>query len=398
VTQRLISIAEARERVLAAVTRLPAEDVPVAGALARVLAEDVRAETDIPPFANSAMDGYALHPGPAGRRLAIAGESRAGAPAERAVAAGEAFRISTGAVLPEGATAVVRVEDTAERNGSVEVATEVQPGENVRAAGEDMRRGDLVLAAGTRLGPAELGVAVGAGRATVRCARRPRLALRVTGDELVPPGEPLRPGQIHDSNLVTLGAQAVRAGAEATSAQHVPDTAEATLAALGAALEEADVVLVSGGVSVGRHDHVKDALRELGVQEAFWGVALQPGKPTWFGTRAGQLVFALPGNPVSAMVTFALFALPGLRGLEGEPHPGRLGEATLGAAVPRNPRREQAVRVRLEQRADGLLAHPTGPQGSHVTTSMLGADALALVAAGEGEAPAGTVVALEALP
>jgi molybdopterin molybdotransferase len=220
----------------------------------------------------------------------------------------------------------------------------------------------------------------------------------VTGDELVPPGEPLRPGQIHDSNLVTLGAQAARTGAEVTSAEHVRDTAEATRDALAQALEEADVVIVSGGVSVGRHDHVKDALRELGVREAFWGVALQPGKPTWFGTRGGQLVFALPGNPVSAMVTFALFALPGLRGLEGEREPGRLGQATLGAAVPRNPRREQAVRVRLEHRAEGLLAHPTGPQESHVTTSMLGADALALVPAGEGEAPAGTSLALESLP
>ena len=155
--------------------------------------------------------------------------------------------------------------------------------------------------------------------------------------------------------------------------------------------------MVSGGVSVGRHDHVKDALRDLGVREAFWGVALQPGKPTWFGTRGDQLVLALPGNPVSAMVCFTLFGLPALRALAGETQPGRLGEALLAAPLAEMRARERAVRVRLEPRRDGLFAHPTGAQGSHMTTSMLGADALAIVPAGEGELEAGATVALEAL-
>jgi molybdopterin molybdotransferase len=393
-----ISIADARARVAAAAAALPAEDVPVAEALGRVLAEDVHAERNVPPFDNSAMDGYAVRPGPAGRVLRIVGESRAGAPAGATVGEQEAVRISTGAAMPGGATAVVRVEDTRERDGSVEVGAAVDAGASVREAGEDMREGELVVAAGTRLGPAELGALVVAGRGSVRCGARPRVAVRVTGDELVDAGAPLGPGQIHDSNLHALRALAERAGAEVVSAERVPDTAEATRDSLAAALEGCDLLLASGGVSVGRHDHVKDALRELGAREEFWGVALQPGKPTWFGTRGDQLVLALPGNPVSAMVCFALFGLPALRGLAGESEPARLGEALLAEPVERMRGRERAVRVRLEARRDGLFAHPTGPQASHMTTSMLGADALALVPAGEGELEAGTAVALEALP
>jgi molybdopterin molybdotransferase len=223
------------------------------------------------------------------------------------------------------------------------------------------------------------------------------VAVLVTGDELTPPGEPLPPGGIYSSNGFALAAQVERAGAEVVRRATVPDDPEGTREAIGSALDLADVVIVSGGVSVGPHDHVKDALRELGVDERFWGVSLRPGKPTWFGGRGRTLAFGLPGNPVSAMVTFQLFARPALAALQGAAPDARRAGATLEEAVGRNPRREQAVRVALRQGEDGLLARPTGPQGSHMLTSMLGADGLALIAAGEGDATAGERVEVELL-
>jgi molybdopterin molybdotransferase len=292
---------------------------------------------------------------------------------------------------------VVPVERSrAGANGAVELPA-TTPGENVRHPGEDMRSGDVVLRRGTRLGPAEVAVSASLGRAELSCAARPRLALLVTGDELAEPGEPLGPGHIYSSNTWALAGQAHAAGAELVSSEHVADDAAGTRAALERALAAADVVCVSGGVSVGPHDHVKAALEELGVQERFWGVRLKPGKPTWFGWRGAVLVFGLPGNPVSAMVTFQLFVRPALLALQGaSPEPER-AVAVLAHPVALNSRREQALRVRLEPSPDGWRARLTGEQGSHQLTSMLGADALALVPAGEGELEAGERVELELL-
>jgi molybdopterin molybdotransferase len=391
----LISIEEGRRRVLEAVRALDTEGVPLAEACGRVLAEDLRSSVDVPPFDSSAMDGYALVAGPAAE-LEVIGESRAGRPSERPVAPGVAVRISTGAAVPGGATAVIPVERTSANGDRVEVE-ETAEGANIRRAGEDLRAGAVVLARGEVLGPAELGVAASVGRADLRCARRPRVALLVTGDELVQPGGPLGPGQIYTSNGFALAAQIEGAGAEPVLRETVPDTAEATLAALARALETADVAIASGGVSVGPHDHVKGALRALGVEERFWGVALRPGKPTWFGIRDGVLVFGLPGNPVSAMVTFQLFARPALAALQGADPAARSASATLDEPVRRNPRREEAVRVRLRHADDGLHAVTTGEQGSHMLTSMLGADALALVAPGDGVLGAGERVEVQFL-
>jgi molybdopterin molybdotransferase len=391
----LISIEEGRRRVLEAVRALDTEGVPLAEACGRVLAEDLRSSVDVPPFDSSAMDGYALVAGPAAE-LEVIGESRAGRPSERPVAPGVAVRISTGAAVPGGATAVIPVERTSANGDRVEVE-ETAEGANIRRAGEDLRAGAVVLARGEVLGPAELGVAASVGRAELRCARRPRVALLVTGDELVQPGGPLGPGQIYTSNGFALAAQIEGAGAELVLRETVPDTAEATLAALARALETADVAIASGGVSVGPHDHVKGALRALGVEERFWGVALRPGKPTWFGIRDGVLVFGLPGNPVSAMVTFQLFARPALAALQGADPAARSASATLDEPVRRNPRREEAVRVRLRHADDGLHAVTTGEQGSHMLTSMLGADALALVAPGDGVLGAGERVEVQFL-
>ena len=394
-TPRLPSIDEARAIVLRHVAAPAPEDVPVGRALDRVLARDVVTAGDVPPWPNSAVDGFAVRPGPAGRTLRIAGESRAGAPAGVPVGAGEAIRISTGAVLPAGADAVAMVEDCEEGpDGTVLVKADAPPGGNVRRAGEDVTAGTTVLHRGTTLGPAELGVAIGAGAATLACGPRPRVAVLSTGDELVPPGTPLGPGQIHDSNAISVAALAARAGADVVLVGHVADTREATEQVIADALGRSDVLVCTGGVSVGEHDHVKPALTAQGVEEVFWRVALRPGKPTWFGTRERQLVLGLPGNPVSAMVTFLLFARPALRALQGADPQVPRTRATLTQAVPRHAGRDECVRVRLE---DGR-ATPTGAQGSHRLTSMLGADGFAIVTRGDGEAAAGDEVEVELLP
>jgi molybdopterin molybdotransferase len=394
----LLSIAEARAEIARTVAALGDEPVEVAAALGRVLAEDVAAAHDVPPFASSAMDGYAVRSGPAGRTLPVVGESRAGHPATEPLSEGEAIAISTGGAVPPGADAVVEIERTRPADGpdAIVVEDEVAPGRNVRPAGDDLHAGAVVLRAGTRLGPPELGVAVAAGRGELRCGLVPRVAVVATGDELVDPGEPLVLGQIHNSNAVTLGALALQAGARVFTVTGAADTLDETVEALGVALEEADVVLVSGGVSVGPHDHVKPALEELGVEQRFWGVALRPGKPTWFGTREGRLVFGLPGNPVSSMVTFLLFARPALHALQGAPFATTRRSAVLTEPIERNARRDEAVRVSLATDPDGTLrATPTGPQGSHITSSMVGADGLAIVERGEGGVDAGSVVGVE---
>ena len=389
----LLNIDEARERVLHSAAPLETEDVPVGDALGRVLAEEVRAAHDVPGFANSAMDGFAVRSGKAGRDLVVVAESRAGRPAELPLGYGEAIRISTGAMLPVGADAVLQQELVDDRGDRITLLEEVAPGRNVREPGEDLCAGDHVLGAGIRLGPASLGVAVNAGRATLRCARRPRVAVLATGDELRPPGAELGPGQVHDSNRITLTALAEREGALVVLARDVPDHAGATRGAIGDALEDADVVILSGGVSVGPHDHVKPALADMGVEERFWRVALRPGKPTWFGARGRTLVFGLPGNPVSAMVTFLLFVRPALAALQwAEPAVG--GRAVLGERILCHPDRDECVRVRLE---DGR-AFATGPQGSHVLRSMALADGLVVIPRGEGRAlAAGTEVELIAV-
>ncbi|MEA2353125.1 MAG: molybdopterin molybdotransferase [Thermoleophilaceae bacterium] len=394
-TRELISLSEARERVLAATVALPAEEIALADALGRVLAEDVAAPHDLPPFDASAMDGYAVIAGPAAE-LAVVGESRAGRPAERPLAPGEAIGISTGAVVPAGADAVVPVERTTTSDGRVSVPDTV-PGANIRRAGEDVESGAAVLAAGTDLGPAELAVLSSLGRDRAHCGARPRVAVLVTGDELVPPGPPLGPGQIRDSNATALAAQSTRAGARVELVEHVPDERGATIAALERALATADVVCISGGVSVGEHDHVKQALAAVGAREDFWGIALKPGKPTWFGTHGGgKLVFGLPGNPVSAMVVFHLIARPALRALQGGNTEDVRVRGILGEGV-RLSARTQALRCRLEAKDDGWHVTPTKAQGSHVLTSMLSAQALALIPPGDGTLDRGARVDAELL-
>jgi molybdopterin molybdotransferase len=385
---------------LSTVQPLGSERLPIDQAHGRVLAADLPATGDVPPFPCSAMDGYAILDGEAGRILTVVGESRAGTPSPQPLSEGKAIRISTGAAIPDGATAVIPQENVdAGEDGTILTDAAVTEGEHVRNAGEDMRAGETVLRTGTTLGAAELGAAVAAGAAELTVYRRPRVQVLSTGDELRAPGEALGPGEIHNSNAPMLTALATAEGALAATPQRLPDDRIATEKGLAGALETNDVVIVTGGVSVGPHDHVKPALASLQVEEVFWRVALQPGKPTWFGHRGATLVFGLPGNPVSAVVTFSLFVRPALAALQGRREPALLeSQAVLGTAVRRNPDREQAVRVRLEQRKGALVAIPNGPQGSHIVTSLLGADALAFVPAGEGELEVGTPVALAPLP
>ncbi len=275
---------------------------------------------------------------------------------------------------------------------------EATSGTFVRRRGDDITAGEPVLGAGTPIGPAELGVLASLGITQIACTRRPRIAMVITGNELAESGVSLVPGQIHDSNAFTLGALIELAGAELVANDHVGDDLESIRAVLAGRLD-ADLVLISGGVSVGEHDHVREALGDLEIRQRFWGVALRPGRPTWFGTRdGGPLVFGLPGNPVSAMVCFTLLVQPALLAMQGaDPDPQRTS-AVLDREYPKQPGRAHAVRCTLEIREDGWHARPTRlEQASHVLTSMLGADALAMIPTASGTVSAGERVEIELL-
>lgn len=400
----LTSIEEARRLVLSRVPAPRPEPVALGAALGRVLAAPVAAADDVPGFDNSALDGYAVRAADTSGAttaapcpLELVGESRAGHPSDAEVGSGQAIAISTGAAIPTGADAIVRVEDTEEGEGRVLIGAEVAAGTAVRRAGEDVRSGSPVLEPGVRLGAAEIGALAAVGLGEVGCARSPRVSFLVTGDELVEPGAPLGPGQIRNSNAYALPPLALEAGGQPEPVAMAGDDRAATREALERALA-ADVVVVSGGVSVGEHDHVRPALESLGVEQVFWGVALRPGKPTYFGVApGGALVFGLPGNPVSAMVTFVLFARPALLAMQGaDPGAGRL-VATLAVPYEKSATRAEAIRVRLAAGEAGWVATPTGPQGSHVLTSMLGADGLAFAPAGRDVIEAGEPLEVELL-
>lgn len=404
-TSTLTEIDDARRMILQRAGALEHEPVGLSHALGRVLAVDVDSAGPVPPFDSSAMDGFALRsvdvPGAGPRTpvaLRIAGESRAGQPSQGQLDSEEAVAISTGAVIPTGADAVVAVEQTRTVDGLVEILTAVAPGDYVRLAGDDIRAGQRVLARGTRLGPAQLGVLASLGRAEVTCVRRPRVSVITTGDELVQPGATLTPGSIHDANAHSIPALVRALDAELESVATVPDDPQATRDAIETALDAVDLMVICGGVSVGAHDHVRPSLAALGVEEHFWGLALRPGKPTWFGTRGETLVFGLPGNPVSAMVTFTLFVAPAVGALSGASASVRRASATITRDYAKAPGRAHAVRCRLLLDERGWHAEPTGDQRSHILTSMLDADALAIIPTEHGDVRAGERVEVELLP
>src|SRR5580765_1954520 len=381
----LISIDEALRRVLEQVERLPAETVRLDAALGRVLAADGAATVDLPPFDSSAMDGFALRSADTPGQLPVVHRIPAGTPAPRPLEAGEAMGIATGGLVPAGADAVIPLEYVVEHDNKIEVEEAVEQGANVRGAGGDTVAGETVVEAGERLEARHLAALAAAGVPEVRVARRPRAAVVVTGSELRPPGEPLQPGQIYEANGILLEAQLLSAGADV-------DEEAAHRDALVRGLEF-DVLVTSGGVSVGPHDLVRRILAELGVEEVFWGVAMKPGKPISFGVAGGRLVFGLPGNPVSALVGFELFVRPALLALQGGADPGpRFERGLLGSQLKRNTARDELVRARVLRPSDGPVLEPLAGRESHMIVRAAGADALVLVPRGNGELAAGETV------
>lgn len=377
--------------VLGSAEPLPAEPVPLRLAAGRVLAEAATATVDLPPFASSAMDGFAVRSADTPGRLLIVDHSAAGRPASRSLGQGEAIGISTGAVVPAGADAVIPVEYVVQNDNYIETQDAVAGGANVRPQGGDLARGGMLVDAGTRLGPTQLGALAAGGVAEPMCARRPRAAVLSTGSELRLPGEPLSPGQIYEANSTILAAGLAAAGAEVELLESVADDPEEHRRSLARGLE-ADVLVTSGGVSVGPHDLMRRVAAELGVEEVFWRVAVKPGKPISFGTRGATLVFGLPGNPVSALVGFELFVRPALLALQGAREPGpRFEPARLGSALRRAEDRDELVRARLEAGDDDLWAHPLSGQESHMIARAAAADALVFVPRGTGELSVGSV-------
>ncbi|HST18403.1 MAG TPA: gephyrin-like molybdotransferase Glp [Gaiellaceae bacterium] len=384
-----VRVDQALGLVLAEVNPLPAETVALADARGRVLCEAVEAAVDLPPFDSSAMDGFAVRAADTPGRLVLAGASAAGGPFAGVVEPGSAVAISTGAVVPPGADAIVPIERAVAADETVDVEA-VSPGEHVRPRGGDVRSGEVVAAAGTRLGAWAVGAAAAVGAGQVRVARRPRVAVLATGSELREPGVALRDGEIYEANTQLLGALLEQTGAQVDVLGSVADDEQSTRAALERGLA-ADVLVTSGGVSVGRHDLVRAALASLGGDEVFWRVAVKPGKPISFGVRGSTLVFGLPGNPVSALVGFELFVRPAVLALQGSTDPGPHWQpGRLGTAVRRDRERDQLVRARVVDGEHGPVLEPVSGQESHMIVRAAGADALVFVERGDGEQPAGS--------
>jgi molybdopterin molybdotransferase len=397
----VLTFEEARARILAGATRLGSERVPLDLAAGRVLAERIVAFRPLPPFDHSAMDGYALRAadlvgdGPFTLRVGP-DESRAGRAAP-ALGPGEACRIFTGAALPPGADAVVMQEEVARDGDRITFASRPRSGAHVRNAGEDIRAGQEALAEGTRLAAGHLSLAASLDRGELVVARRPRVAIACTGDELRPPGTPGGPASIPESNSVALAALVRQSGGEPRVLPAIGDDLEATAAALDRALDDADLVLTVGGVSVGDHDLVRPALAQVGVALDFYKVAIKPGKPLTFGRRerSGKVsrVLGLPGNPASALTTFLLFGAPLLRALQGDATPiPLLLPARLKTRLRHKAGRLEFARATLERQGRDLVAVPLANQASGATTSTGWATALVLVPLEAEDLPEGAAV------
>ena len=394
-----VPFAEAQALVRATVSPLPAEDVSLREAGGRVLAEAITAPHPVPPFDNSMVDGFAVvardvrEAGPENPvELPVDEDVPAGRGTQLALAPGRAMRIMTGAPLPDGADAVVMLEWTEWEGDRVRVERAVEPGQFVRRAGEDMEAGARVLEPGETLGPAALGVLASLGKARLAVHRRPTVSVLATGDELLRVEEELSPGKIRSSNDLTIAGQAREAGAEVVELGFARDDDEELAERIGRA-RDADVLVTSGGVSVGDRDRVQSVLENAGFERVLWRVATSPGKPLLFGRLGETLVFGLPGNPVSSMVSFENFVRPVLRMLQGDRRPDRprlrgvVREAITGPAP-----RLHFARVRVAQGRQGISVHEVRPLGSGNLRSMMHANALAVLPEGVGRVEAGDVV------
>jgi molybdopterin molybdotransferase len=398
----LRSVEEAQQEMLQHFRVLPAEAIPLQAALGRTLAKDMRADMDVPPFANSAMDGYAVRAADlrAGSDLVleVIGEVPAGGVASRPVEPGTAMRIMTGAPVPAGADTVVPFEDTDEGQlgslsamGKVCIRTVPSAGANVRAAGEDVRANTVVVPRRTPINPAAVGVLASIGAAIVPVYRRPRVAILATGDELVDVGERPGPGQIRNANGYANAAQVLVAGGEVLQLPIARDTEAELRARLQQGLDwGADLFLTSGGVSVGDYDVVKNVLKSMGEMQ-FWRVRMKPGKPIAFGHIGAVPLLGLPGNPVSAMVCFELFGRPALLKMQGRRSLFRpFVPAIFEGRLEDRADRRQYVRVRVKEQDGRFVARLTGEQGSGVLSSMLTADGLMVVPEGMTDVEPGT--------
>jgi len=385
----MLNIEEALKAILDHATPLTPVTIPLDEAVGLVLAENVTARGNVPPFANSAMDGFAVLAADiqqaseaAPVRLRILEDVPAGSVATQPVRPGTAIRIMTGARLPDGADTVVHVEVTHTEGDEVLVLLALKAGINVRRTGEDMKDGAIVLTAGTVLRPSEVGVCAAAGHATVMVYPRARVAVLTTGSELVDAAETPGPGQIRDANAHSLRAQVAAMGAEPVVFARVPDTRKTVRSALEQALAQTDVVLTNGGISVGDYDFVKDVLEEMGAELVFWRVKQKPGKPMAFWTLDSRRIVGLPGNPVSCMVCTEEYVRPLVRRMMGYPllyRPVRTAVLDERYAKGADAGRTHFVRVRLRER-DGILhATLTGPQGSGILTSMALATGIAVI-------------------
>ena len=389
----MLPVADALARILERIVPLPAGPIPLPAAHGRHLAAALTAPRALPPWDNSAMDGFAVRAADLARapvELPVAGVIAAGRPPGAELQPGTALRIMTGAPLPRGADAVVIREEVEDLGDRARFAAPAVAGRHVRRAGEDIAAGAEVLGAGARIGPGEIGVLAALGHAEVPVRRRPRVAILSTGDELCPLGQDPGPGQIISSNEHALAAQVAEAGGEVARTALVPDDRARTRDALAAALD-CDVVVSSGGVSVGDYDEVRGALEDLGVTLDFWKVRMRPGKPVAFGLAgSGALVFGLPGNPVSSLVSFELFVRPALLALAGAAELTRpRAEVVLAAPVAKEPGRAHYLRARLRRTGGALEALPHARQGSGMLSSLIGVDALLELPAEAGDQPAG---------
>lgn len=403
-TPRLMTVEHARRLVLEQARPLGIEEVALSASLGRVVAQDLTAKTALPPFDNSAMDGYALRSSDTAQArrercvtLRVVGEVAAGRVLERAVGCGEAVKIMTGAPLPPGADSVVMLEETRLREGLVEIVNPVPRGSHVRNAGEDIRASDIALRQGTRIRVTHLGLLAGLGYAQVPVFRAPRIAILATGSELVDLDEPLGPGKIRNSNSLTLVSLLHGLGVAPTDLGAVSDDGEL----IRRRLEQAaacDVLLISGGVSVGAHDLVKRILRELGMETIFWRVNMKPGKPLLFGTWRGTAVFGLPGNPISCVVCFLEFIAPYVRAVMGDAHPlDDAVQARLTQAVRKQEPRTLLLTAQLREEEGSLLVTPTPQQGSGMLSSLAQANAFIVVPEEVMQLEAGAVVAVRPL-
>jgi molybdopterin molybdotransferase len=397
-----LAAAEAARRILHEVRRQPAVRMPLDDALDAVLAEDVVSELDIPPWANSAMDGYATRGADVRGaseerpvRLSVVEHVPAGRFPTRTIGPGECARIFTGAPLPQGSDTVIRQEDTDQGTEVVTILRDRDVEANVRRAGEDIRKGRTVLTRGTELGPAQLGVLASLGVAHPLVYRQPRVAILGSGDEIVDvdqPEEILSGRKVASSNTHTLTALVRRAGAEPVNLGIARDSPESLREHLTRALE-ADLLVTTAGISVGEHDYLRAVLDELGAEQRFWRIRMRPGAPVGFGLLKGIPWIGLPGNPVSTMVTFELFVRPAIRTMAGHPLPfRRTVPVRLAEPIQLKPRLQHFLRAVVTDGPEGPEASLTGPQGSGILSSMILANALLIVPEGQFETPAGATL------